>query len=94
MFLEQADALIVGMEKALGIVEPKDDKPGREKPDQAALGRLREAAENFSIDGIEDVLNDLESYEYQSEGELIVWLRKKCDTLAFDEIALRLSACA
>jgi CheY-like chemotaxis protein len=107
-FFEQTEVLIVGMEKALSIVGSSKDTPGdtsktggrsntskknREKPDHRALKRLREAAADFSIDGIENALDDLEGYDYRTEGELIVWLRGKCDSLAFDEIAARLSDC-
>jgi hypothetical protein len=94
IFLGQADALVSGMERILSTFEPlesPDDRPSREKPDAAALGRLRCAAADFSIDGVEDALDELESYDYRAEGELVDWLRERCDGLAFNEIVVCLS---
>jgi signal transduction histidine kinase/HPt (histidine-containing phosphotransfer) domain-containing protein/AmiR/NasT family two-component response regulator len=90
-FVKQARRMFARMEEALEPLSPQADRPFRDKPDDSALERLREAAANFSIDEVEDALDELEGYEYQGEGELVVWLRKRCDDLAFDEIVVRLS---
>jgi CheY-like chemotaxis protein len=90
-FIKQAQTLLARMEETLETLMPQTDRPFRVKPDDAALERLCEAAANFSIDDVEDALDELEGYEYQGEGELVVWLRKHCDDLAFDEIVVRLS---
>jgi CheY-like chemotaxis protein/two-component sensor histidine kinase len=90
-FVKRAQILLARMENTLETLMPQTDRPFRVKPDDAALERLCEAAANFSIDDVEDALDELEGYEYQGEGELIVWLRKRCDDLAFDEIVVRLS---
>jgi HPt (histidine-containing phosphotransfer) domain-containing protein len=90
-FLDQAQILLGRMKKALEVLMPEEEKPSKSGPDDALLVRLYEAAANFSIDDVEDALEELEDYEYQYEGELVVWLRQQYDRLAFDEIAVRLS---
>jgi signal transduction histidine kinase/DNA-binding NarL/FixJ family response regulator/HPt (histidine-containing phosphotransfer) domain-containing protein len=90
-FLRQADALMDSMERVLGASERHGDRPSRERPDASALGRLRLAAADFSIDGVEDALDELEGYDYRVEGDLVTWLREQCEGLAFSEIVVRLS---
>jgi signal transduction histidine kinase/FixJ family two-component response regulator/HPt (histidine-containing phosphotransfer) domain-containing protein len=91
IFAEHARVLIADMEQILDAFDPQEDKPYKNEPDHAALERLREAAANFSIDGVEEALDELEVYNYQTQGELIVWLRKQCENLAFSEIVVQLS---
>jgi signal transduction histidine kinase/CheY-like chemotaxis protein/HPt (histidine-containing phosphotransfer) domain-containing protein len=90
-FLKQAAALLNGMERVLGASECPSAKPSRERPDADALVRLRRAAADFSIDGVEDALDELEGYDYLAEGDLVTWLREQCEGLAFNEIVVRLS---
>ncbi|MDR1082375.1 MAG: response regulator [Coriobacteriales bacterium] len=94
MFIEQAKLLIAGTETVLDAVDTLKSswsKPSKNKPDSLALTRLYEAAEDFSIDGVEDALEELEQYDYQVEGKLVVWLREQCNDLAFNEIVVHLS---
>jgi signal transduction histidine kinase/FixJ family two-component response regulator/HPt (histidine-containing phosphotransfer) domain-containing protein len=91
-FLDQAQILLGRMEKTFGTFMFEEvEKPSKNGPDDTVLERLYEAASNFSIDDVEDALEELEDYEYQCEGDLVIWLRQQYDRLAFDEIAVRLS---
>jgi CheY-like chemotaxis protein len=90
-FVERAQEFIEDASRALDSLGYCEGKEFKESPDAALLEQLCEAAARFSIDGVEDALEALEDYDYQTEGELVAWLRVQCDALAFDEIVVRLS---
>ncbi|MDR1277135.1 MAG: response regulator [Treponema sp.] len=59
-------------------------------PDRALLGKLLDASKRFKPAVMEEVLAELEKYEYETGGELISWLREQLDNLEYDAIRERL----
>jgi len=68
----------------------KGVKPKKALPDTALLSRLLEAAKRYKSTVMEEILEELESYSYESGGELVVWLRDQIDNLEYDAICSRL----
>jgi len=69
-------------------------KPKRERPDAEVLEMLREACVNFEMDDVDKALARLESFEYESGGELVAWLREHAEQTNFNEIIERLTSSA
>jgi CheY-like chemotaxis protein len=61
-------------------------------PDRALLERLLDAARRFKPAIMEDVMAELEQWDYESEGDLIPWLREQIDNLEYDAVRERLES--
>jgi signal transduction histidine kinase/CheY-like chemotaxis protein/HPt (histidine-containing phosphotransfer) domain-containing protein len=89
-FIIDAGKFIAGVTRALDELEEKLQKPRKDVPDPVLLAKIRDAAENYDIGGIDDAMEELERYNYESEGELVPWLREQIDKSGFVEIMERL----
>ena len=67
-----------------------NNKPRLKTPDPLLLANLRHSCENYDIKGMDRIISELESADYEKDADLIVWLRAKIETSEFDEAALRL----
>ncbi|GHS90040.1 hypothetical protein AGMMS49957_14730 [Synergistales bacterium] len=93
-FIELAEKLIEDLVAMMSEIAPTSQKLRKPKPDAALLVRLEEACANFSMDAVDEVMEEIESYEYESQTELIVWLRERVNLMEFDRIRERLELAA
>jgi signal transduction histidine kinase/DNA-binding response OmpR family regulator/HPt (histidine-containing phosphotransfer) domain-containing protein len=70
----------------------RPDRPKKEAPDAAVLNSLRLACANYDMDGVDAAMDALESSDYESGGDLVLWLRSRVNTMDFQEICERLGA--
>jgi len=82
--LQELAALLEKASNAKGV------KPKMPLPDTTLLSRLLDAAKRYKSTVMEEVLEELESFEYESGGELVAWLREQIDNLEYDAICSRL----
>jgi signal transduction histidine kinase/CheY-like chemotaxis protein len=68
----------------------QEKKPRQKTPDKNLLIKLRKNCENYDMDGIEEVMNQLESYEYEEDADLVKWIREEVDISKMGEIIKRL----
>ena len=59
-------------------------------PDPSLLARLHVASKEYKASEMEQIMRELESFEYESGGELVGWLRNQMDTLEYNIIRERL----
>ncbi|MDR2483329.1 MAG: response regulator [Treponema sp.] len=86
-----AEALVRGIGELLErFSKQAGAKPRAPAPDRALLAGLLEAARRYKASLMEEILAKLESYEYESGGDLVVWLREQMDALEYEVIAARL----
>jgi signal transduction histidine kinase/DNA-binding NarL/FixJ family response regulator len=64
--------------------------PNRYTPDEALLDQMKEAAANFKIDELEEIMKSLECFKYETQAELLIWLREKVNQMEFAAIHERL----
>jgi signal transduction histidine kinase/AmiR/NasT family two-component response regulator len=60
--------------------------------DAAKLSRLLDAVKRYKSILMEEIMAEIESYEYESGQELVQWLREQMDNLEYDAIRERLEA--
>ena len=90
-FIKMTESLIAELEGFLQKADAgKAEKQKRPSPDPVLLDNLMNAAKRFKSTIMEDILADLESYEYESGGELVAWLREQTDNLEYEAICSRL----
>ncbi|MDR1949021.1 MAG: response regulator [Spirochaetaceae bacterium] len=92
-FIGKVESLLVELaalpENAAGSGSPKPRAPS---PDKALLEKLLDASKRFKPVIMEEVMSELEGYEYESGSGLVVWLREQLDNLEYDLIRERLEA--
>jgi len=90
-FMEHARNLISGIENALSNLDSDSGKPLKEKPDSKILLKLADACNDFDMDGADEAIAELEKFKYESDNDLVIWLRKAIDRMQFEEIAEKLN---
>jgi len=83
--------VISSIEATLAEVDADNKKPKKDKPDSEVLDRLIKACEGYEMSNVDAALEELELYDYETDGELVVWLRENAEQMNFDEIIERLS---
>jgi PAS domain S-box-containing protein len=73
------------------VAEQEGGKPLSPKPDPAVLREIMEACKHYKVNKMEEMLEKLEMYQYESGGDLVVWLREQMDNLEYDAIQKRLT---
>jgi HPt (histidine-containing phosphotransfer) domain-containing protein len=90
VFIGEAEKLIAGLSALLQSVDAETKRPVRAKPDEAVLDSLMEACAEFDIDGVDRAMDELESFDYEADSELVVWLRGQVGVMGFKGISERL----
>ncbi|MDR3076521.1 MAG: hypothetical protein LBU26_04395, partial [Synergistaceae bacterium] len=92
-FIGAAEKLISELSSLLGeTVSAKPHNIGRRfAPDPALLKLMLENCRSYDMTAMEQVMSEVEKFDYDSGGELVKWLREKLDNLDYEEIAERLS---
>jgi CheY-like chemotaxis protein len=92
--LEDVQALLVAIRAWLTKYDAGSEKPHLHAPDPELLKGLEIHCEHYSMNGVNEILDELESACYDEENDLIVWLRAKADISDFASIAVRLKELA
>ncbi|MDR1949429.1 MAG: response regulator [Spirochaetaceae bacterium] len=90
-FIEAAHQFIADLTGLLNVLEEKQQKPCRVVPDPHLLAQIRYASENYDINEIDRIIEELEQCTYEVDADLVLWLREEIDKSEFGEIAERLT---
>jgi CheY-like chemotaxis protein len=90
-FISDVRAIVTALSELLSEYAQANPKEKRNAPDENLLTDIRVAAEAYDIDGIDTAMEALELYEYETEEELIEWLREQVNSGQYSSIAKRLS---
>ncbi|MDR2404007.1 MAG: response regulator [Spirochaetaceae bacterium] len=94
-FIGKVETLLVDLKQLLESAAKKGPQKQRiAAPDRALLEKLLDACKRFKPLIMEEILLELEGYEYESRGELVAWLREQIDNLEYEAIRKRLEASA
>jgi PAS domain S-box-containing protein len=66
------------------------DKNMLPSPDRSLLAKMLAASQAYDIDTMQEAMEALEKYQYESGGELISWLRERLVNFGYDEISEKL----
>ncbi|MDR0456506.1 MAG: response regulator [Treponema sp.] len=92
-FIKTTEKLLEKLKVFLaGITEQGIIKPISPRPDAALLQEIAEACKHYKVNAMEEMLGKLELYQYESGGDLVLWLREQVDNLEYDVIHERLAA--
>ncbi|MCL2792328.1 MAG: ATP-binding protein [Spirochaetaceae bacterium] len=83
--------LLENLDEMLVKISAEAHKPIKSKPDKDVLVKILEACYTFDMETIEAAVKELESYEYETNGELVYWLWENVQQFNVDEIIGKLS---
>jgi CheY-like chemotaxis protein len=89
-FIESLEKLIPVLKDFLEEIQNARQKPPRDAPDPALLSRLLKASANYDMEQMDTIMSELEQCHYESQADLITWLRGKFDTSELESIRERL----
>lgn len=87
---EKANKLISDINELLDEINADNKKPKKDKPDTEILADLCQACKNYDMDSADTALEELDSYDYDTDGELVIWLRESIERINFEEIVEKL----
>jgi signal transduction histidine kinase/DNA-binding response OmpR family regulator len=93
MFIDMAEALLAKIGELLEKVDVgKKQNTKKHAPDPALLDKLLEAVKSYKSNLMEETMCSIESYDYDSDMELVTWLRQQMDNLEYDAIRQKLES--
>jgi hypothetical protein len=90
VFLDVTRRLISDIEKMLASLDVDSEKEIIDKPDIITLKKLIIACDAYDMDRVDAAMDELTSYQYESDDGLVDWLRENVDMMNFDEIVEKL----
>ena len=85
--METLIADITELLRQTAVTTPKKRLPA---PDEALLQKLLDTTKHFRTSQMEEVMNELALYEYETGGEMINWLKEQMENLEYDAMRERL----
>ena len=68
-----------------------EKKPLLKAPDPELLDWLRQNCEDYNMSGIDSAMSELDSADYETDGDLIKWLKEKIEISEISDVAARLA---
>jgi len=91
IFVDSVNVLLSDLKKMIEQFDSDNTKQKKEKPDNILLLKLKDACVQYDMSTVDAVLDELELFDYETDNDLIVWLRENTEQMNFDEIIERLS---
>ncbi|MDR1893531.1 MAG: response regulator [Spirochaetales bacterium] len=90
--LSKLEGLISGLEVFLEKLMNSSSKPRRAAPDPEVLSRMLAASLSYNMKELDAAIEELEQFSYETQGELVDWLKKQVYQSELDQIVKRLSS--
>ncbi|MDR2572406.1 MAG: response regulator [Oscillospiraceae bacterium] len=89
-FLDSACRFISDLNEVFAVMKNDSTKPKIDKPDAKLLLKLADACRTYNLSEAEAAMKAIEAYRYESDDDLVEWLRTNVDTMNFIEIVERI----
>jgi len=90
-FVEAAWKLVNDLEEIFTSMETDNPKPKMDKPPEELLIKLHAACKDYDIGSADEVMAELDKYQYTNDDGLMEWIRKCMDMMGLKDIADKLS---
>ena len=91
-FVENLEGFVLCIEEMLISIDADKYKPKKKKPDRDVMERLLAACNKYDMDGADAAMAEIEKYQYDSDGEIVSWLRENIDIVNFEDVAEKLKS--
>ncbi|MCL2387633.1 MAG: response regulator [Defluviitaleaceae bacterium] len=89
-FVKIIKALLEDINQTLSQLSAEKKKTKKQSPDETLLKKLQQACEQNDMLEIDEIIEELTAHEYQTNNDLVEWLREMADEMNYDEIVERL----
>jgi HPt (histidine-containing phosphotransfer) domain-containing protein len=86
------EALIDNLKLLEEKIEANFSKPKKAEPSKEVLDKILIAASSYNITEIDTAMEELEKYQYESQGDIVPWLKEQIELSEFEQIKERLSS--
>jgi len=90
-FVTEAKELIIGIENMLSEITAANPKPKKAEPDKNLLQKLVVACKEYNIGEVDEIIAELEKYDYESDSGFINWVNDSLAKGYFETIIEKLS---
>jgi len=90
-FTDQLMRLIDEYDNLTETIKKENPKPMKNKMDRATLKNLSVACENYDLETLENIILELDKFQYEEEDDLFEWLKVNVDLLNCREIIEKLT---
>ena len=91
VFLHDAETLTTAIKVWLTEFNNKTNRPRLETPDPDVLAQLRQSLIDYNVNGVDAAMDILESSDYETNADLIPWLKERIIESDFDDAANRIA---
>jgi signal transduction histidine kinase/DNA-binding response OmpR family regulator/HPt (histidine-containing phosphotransfer) domain-containing protein len=91
-FIRATEELIGRLKDLVEWVDENFSKPKKPAPDREILDRMLEATASYDIIELDKAIEELEKYQYETQGDIVLWLKNQIALSGFEQIQERLSA--
>ncbi|MDR0494123.1 MAG: hypothetical protein LBG95_00635 [Treponema sp.] len=91
-FIKAVKALALELGMMLKKIAGGKEKQVKYEPDPVLLAQFLEAARRYKASAMEEVLDEMDLFDYETGGDLVFWLREQMDNLEYDEICAKLES--
>jgi HPt (histidine-containing phosphotransfer) domain-containing protein len=94
-FIALCETLLAGVNDWLTANVPESEMEAKERrpaPDPELLQKIADAASRFKTTEIEKLVKELNTFQYESDGDLVEWLVEQSENLEYGAIAEKLSS--
>ena len=89
--LETTEELLHRIEVHIAVKKTKSGKEKKEFPDKGLLRKLYGFLDEYDMDGVDSIMEEIVKFDYESGDDLIIWIRNNIEKMNFTEILDRLS---
>jgi HPt (histidine-containing phosphotransfer) domain-containing protein len=90
-FLETAWKLIGDLDEMISAYDIENPRPVKSEPDKEVLSRIIDACRRFDMDDLDEAMEEIEKYRYETDDDLVDWLRDAVNNMDMAHIVERLS---
>jgi len=91
-FINAAQSLIIDLDALFAEMDSENPKPQKDKPDIFLLAKLKNACDDYEMDGVDFAMDEIMEYSYTSDDGLVKWLQENIEQMNFSEIVEKLSS--
>jgi CheY-like chemotaxis protein len=90
-FIEETEKILERLKELFALLANNAGAKSKcQQPDPILLEKLTEASRHYNVKVMDEILEKLESNDYEEGGELVKWLREQVDNLEYEAIYQRL----
>jgi len=90
IFVKAAYELIDAIDKFVVISDNEVGKAIKDKPDTEMLSKLLDVCRKYNMNEVDEIMDKICKYEYESDDGLVAWLKNKTDLMSYSQVVEKL----